>query len=245
MKVPKYLLHSHALARGGDTIFPVRAGTTAQDWPATRELSPVVPLSRYYLFLKRLVDLLLAISLLIATLPFWLLIGVAIKLASPGPVIHVQTRLGRHGVSFRFYKFRTMMDGAEGQLDQLKAYSDLDGPVFKMRNDPRVTRVGRLLRRASLDELPQLINVLRGDMSLVGPRPPLASEVAKYRNADWIRLAVKPGLTSLWAINGRSQCSFEEWMNYDRCYVETMSLALDAAILLRTVRVVLLGIGAY
>src|SRR5207244_478459 len=117
--------------------------------------------------------------------------------------------------------------------------------VFKMRNDPRVTRFGRVLRKSSLDELPQLVNVLWGNMSLVGPRPPLASEVGRYRSSDRIRLAVKPGLTSLWAVNGRSRCTFEQWMEYDRYYVEKMSLGMDLAILLQTVWTVLRGSGAY
>ncbi|MDQ6947127.1 MAG: sugar transferase [Actinomycetota bacterium] len=212
---------------------------------SANEVIFTVRLSNYYLFVKRPVEVALALSMLLATWPLWLVVAVAIKVDSPGPIIHVQRRLGRHGVPFRFYKFRTMVVGAERHLDQLRRHSDVDGPVFKMRNDPRVTRVGRFLRRSSIDELPQLINVLRGDMSLVGPRPPLSSEAKLYRKSDWIRLAVKPGLTSLWAVNGRSRCSFEEWMRYDRDYIEKMSLSLDTMILIQTVWVVLRGSGAY
>jgi lipopolysaccharide/colanic/teichoic acid biosynthesis glycosyltransferase len=134
---------------------------------------------------------------------------------------------------------------AEGRLDELLACNEIDGPVFKIRNDPRVTRVGGFLRRTSLDELPQLINVLKGDMSMVGPRPPLPREVDEYRPSDIFRLSVKPGLTCLWQISGRSNVSFDQWMEYDREYVRDMSLWLDLGILLRTVGAVLTMRGAY
>jgi lipopolysaccharide/colanic/teichoic acid biosynthesis glycosyltransferase len=182
---------------------------------------------------------------LVATLPIWLAIWVAIKLDSPGPAIFVQTRVGQHGHRFRFYKFRSMHIDAEQRLTDLRAQNEVDGPVFKMRRDPRVTRVGGFLRRMSLDELPQLINVLKGEMSLVGPRPPLPTEVESYRPDDMIRLSVKPGLTCLWQIRGRSSCSFDQWMEYDREYTEGISLWLDVTILVRTVWAVVSARGAY
>jgi exopolysaccharide biosynthesis polyprenyl glycosylphosphotransferase len=194
---------------------------------------------------KRLVDVLLAGVGLIAALPLWLGIAIAIKLDSPGPVIFVQERVGQHGRRFRFYKFRSMYIDAEQRFADVKRHNEVEGPVFKMRKDPRVSRVGILLRRTSLDELPQLINVLKGDMSLVGPRPPLPAEVAEYRPADLVRLSVKPGLTCLWQINGRSNVGFDQWMEYDREYVRNMSFWLDLRILARTVGAVLSMRGAF
>jgi lipopolysaccharide/colanic/teichoic acid biosynthesis glycosyltransferase len=157
----------------------------------------------------------------------------------------MQERVGLHGRRFRFYKFRSMYVDAEQRLAEVQAHNEIDGPVFKMRNDPRVSRVGALLRRTSLDELPQLLNVLMGDMSLVGPRPPLPREVEKYRPSDLVRLSVKPGLTCLWQIRGRSNVGFDKWMEYDREYVRNMSFLLDVQILLRTVWVVISCRGAY
>jgi exopolysaccharide biosynthesis polyprenyl glycosylphosphotransferase len=195
--------------------------------------------------LKRLLDIVLATVGLAAMLPLWLGIAVAIKLDSPGPAIFVQERVGLHGRRFRFFKFRSMYANAEQRLAEVMAHNETDGPVFKMRNDPRITRVGAILRRSSLDELPQLVNVLKGEMSLVGPRPPLPREVEQYRPGDAIRLSVKPGLTCLWQISGRSHVGFDQWMEYDREYVRNMSLLLDVQILLRTVWVVISCRGAY
>ena len=199
----------------------------------------------YESVLKRLLDITLACIALVAISPVWLVIVVAIRLDSPGPAIFVQDRVGRKGTVFRFYKFRSMYVDAEERLADLQAHNETDGPVFKMRNDPRVSRVGALLRQTSLDELPQLINVLKGDMSLVGPRPPLPKEVAHYRPGDAIRLSVRPGLTCLWQIRGRSTVGFEQWMEFDREYVRNMSLWLDVGILVRTVGAVLSMKGAY
>ncbi len=195
--------------------------------------------------LKRFIDVVLAAVVLIAAAPLWLLIAVAIKLDSPGAVIFAQERVGQHGRLFRFYKFRSMHVDAERRFAEVRQNNEVEGPVFKMRRDPRVSSVGAILRRTSLDELPQLINVLKGDMSLVGPRPPLPREVAEYRPADLVRLSVKPGLTCLWQVNGRSNVGFEQWMEYDRQYVSNMSLWLDLAILARTVGAVLSMRGAY
>jgi exopolysaccharide biosynthesis polyprenyl glycosylphosphotransferase len=195
--------------------------------------------------LKRLVDVVLATLGLVATLPLWLGIVLAIRLDSPGPAFFIQERVGFKERRFRFYKFRSMYVDAEQRLAEVQAHNEIDGPVFKMRNDPRVSRAGGFLRRTSLDELPQLINVLKGDMSLVGPRPPLPREVEQYRPGDMVRLSVKPGLTCLWQIRGRSQVGFDQWMEYDREYVRNLSLGLDLQILLRTVWVVITCRGAY
>lgn len=199
----------------------------------------------YENFFKRLLDIVLAGAGLLGSLPLWLAIVVAIRLDSSGPAIFVQERVGLNGRRFRFYKFRSMYIDAEQRLADVIAGNEIDGPVFKMRNDPRITTVGALLRRTSLDELPQLINVLKGDMSLVGPRPPLPREVEHYRPSDLVRLQVRPGLTCLWQVSGRSNVSFDQWMEYDRLYVRHMSLWLDVSILLRTVGAVLSMRGAY
>lgn len=195
--------------------------------------------------IKRGLDLVLATVGLIGSLPIWLAIVIAIRLDSPGPAIFVQERVGLHGRRFRFYKFRSMYVDAEARLAEVQAHNEMDGPVFKIRKDPRVSNVGAFLRRTSLDELPQLLNVIAGDMSLVGPRPPLPREVEQYRPGDIVRLSVKPGLTCLWQIRGRSNVGFDQWMEFDREYVRNMSLWLDIRILLKTVLVVFSGSGAY
>lgn len=195
--------------------------------------------------LKRALDLTLASVGLVLALPIWLAVVVAIKLDSPGPVIFVQERVGRDGRPFRFYKFRSMQVDAEQRLAEVQHQNDVDGPVFKMRRDPRVSRVGAILRRASLDELPQLINVLKGEMSLVGPRPPVRREVDRYRPEDMVRLSVRPGLTCLWQVRGRSNVGFDTWMEYDREYIMGLSLWLDLKILVQTVGAVISCRGAY
>ncbi|HEY4028034.1 MAG TPA: sugar transferase [Candidatus Dormibacteraeota bacterium] len=192
-----------------------------------------------------MLDLALASVVLFATLPIWLVIAIAVRIDSPGPAIFVQERVGLRGRRFRFYKFRSMTNGADRMKSQLRHLSEVDGPVFKLRIDPRVTRVGGFLRRTSLDELPQLINVLKGEMSLVGPRPPVPEEVAQYRPSDMIRLAVKPGLTCWWQVRGRSGVDFETWMAFDREYVYGLSFLVDVKILLQTLTAVLSTRGAY
>ena len=207
-------------------------------WVDRRSLS-------YDAFFKRLIDVLIAGLVLVAAMPILLAILVAVRLDTPGPAIFVQERVGRRGRTFRFYKFRSMFVDAEVRKAEVLSRNEVDGPVFKMRRDPRVTRVGGFLRRTSLDELPQLVNVLKGEMSMVGPRPPLPREVAQYRPSDMIRLSVKPGLTCLWQIRGRSTIGFEKWMEYDREYVRNLSPWLDLSILVRTVWAVLSCRGAY
>ncbi len=199
----------------------------------------------YETFLKRCLDVAIAGFGLVASFPIWLAIVIAIRIDSPGPAIFVQERVGLHGRRFRFYKFRSMHRDAETRLRDIQKHNEVDGPVFKMRRDPRVTRVGAFLRRTSLDELPQLINVLKGDMSMVGPRPPLPREVAQYRPSDMIRLSVKPGLTCLWQVRGRSTVDFDTWMAYDREYVTGLSAWMDLTILVRTVWAVLSCRGAF
>ena len=195
--------------------------------------------------LKRVLDVVMASLGLVATLPIWLAIIIAIKLDSAGPAIFVQERVGLYGRRFRFYKFRSMYVDAEARLTELLHRNETDGPIFKMRRDPRMSRVGAILRRTSLDELPQLINVLRGEMSIVGPRPALPREVEHYRPEDMVRLSVKPGLTCLWQVRGRSTLGFDLWMEYDREYVRSLSLWTDIRILVRTVGAVLSCRGAY
>jgi exopolysaccharide biosynthesis polyprenyl glycosylphosphotransferase len=202
------------------------------------------PTNQVQLLTKRLVDLAAASVLLLLTLPLQALIVLGIKLSSEGPVLFRQVRCGLSGRLFTLYKFRTMVENAEAQLDELLHLNEMTGPVFKLRFDPRVTRLGRLLRRFSLDELPQLWNVLKGDMSLVGPRPPIPQEVAQYQRWQKRRLSMKPGLTCLWQISGRNEVDFDRWMELDLEYIDTWSPVLDLKILLKTIPVVLSGRGA-
>ncbi len=194
---------------------------------------------------KRLVDVAgAAIGLLILGPLVMLPVAILIKLTSPGPVFFRQKRSGLHGRLFTMYKFRSMVSNAEMLRSELEAFNEMSGPVFKMRDDPRVTPVGRFLRRTSLDELPQLWNVLKGEMSLVGPRPPIPSEVEQYTPWHRRRLSMKPGLTCLWQISGRNEVDFDQWMKLDLQYIDNWSLWLDLRILVRTIPVVLGGLGA-
>ena len=170
--------------------------------------------------------------------------ALGIKLTSPGPVLFRQLRCGLHGRPFTFLKFRSMQIDAEELKPHLAPFNEMDGPAFKMTNDPRVTPIGRLLRRTSLDELPQLWNILRGDMSFVGPRPAVLEEVRQYEPWQRRRLSMKPGLTCLWQVSGRNELTFEEWMRLDLEYIDNWSLWLDVKIALKTIPAVLLGRGA-
>ena len=199
------------------------------------------------LFVKEwLIDRPLALILLIALAPFVLAIAIGIRVTSPGPIIFRQDRAGKHGKPFVMYKFRSMSNDAEMRRAELEPFNQMNGPVFKVEGDPRVTPFGRWLRRTSMDELPQLANVLFGDMSLVGPRPLPLYEVERFENtAQRRRLSVKPGLTCLWQISGRNQVrDFEDWVKLDLDYIDHWSLGLDFKILLRTVPAVLTGLGA-
>ena len=195
------------------------------------------------LFVKRGMDLVLAIIGIILTAPIMLICSVAIKLTSPGPVLFRQQRSGLSGRGFAMYKFRTMDPDAEERRAAVAHLNEAAGPVFKIRDDPRVTWVGRVLRRWSLDELPQLFNVLLGDMSIVGPRPPIPSEVVQYDRWQRRRLSMRPGLTCLWQIKGRHRLGFDEWMELDLFYIDNWSLKLDFLIMCRTVATVLAGTG--
>jgi exopolysaccharide biosynthesis polyprenyl glycosylphosphotransferase len=195
--------------------------------------------------LKRTFDLVIAGAGLILTAPIWLVAAIAIKLDSPGPVLYRQRRVGEGGRPFVMLKFRSMYVDAEQRLAELRPLSEVDGPLFKLRTDPRVTRVGRVLRRWSLDELPQLWNVIRGDMSLVGPRPPLPEEVAAYEEWHFARLEAPPGITGLWQVSGRSELSFEDYVRRDLFYIENWSLAYDLFIVLKTIPIVISRRGAY
>jgi len=203
-----------------------------------------VPESAGQLAIKRLLDIAVSLSLLMGLSPFFLLIAVLIKLETRGPVFFLQERVGVNQRRFKIYKFRSMVADAEDQRKRLDALNEADGPVFKIRNDPRITRVGRFIRKYSIDELPQLINVLNGEMSLVGPRPPIPAEVEQYTWDQRRRLSVKPGMTGLWQVSGRSDLSFKEWVELDLQYIDSWSIWEDFMILLKTFRVVIEGRGA-
>jgi lipopolysaccharide/colanic/teichoic acid biosynthesis glycosyltransferase len=194
---------------------------------------------------KRAFDIVLSATALLVLLPVFLLLAILIRLDSPGPVIFKQLRAGRGGRPFAFYKFRSMFVDAERQRAQLEALNEQAGPVFKIRKDPRITRVGRLLRRWSLDETPQLWNVLKGDCSLVGPRPPTLDEVAGYERWQRRRLNVTGGITGLWQVSGRSEVGFLEWMRMDMRYIANRGLRQDLVLLVKSVPAVLFGRGAY
>ena len=196
-------------------------------------------------FLKRLLDILISAAVLILGSPIHLAIALAIKLESSGPVLYAAERVGQEGKPFRMFKFRSMREDAESLRSALADHNQADGPLFKMANDPRRTRVGAWLRRLSLDELPQFWNILRGDMSLVGPRAPLAEEVDQYEDWQRRRLSVKPGLTGLWQVNGRSNVPFEEMVMMDIYYIDNWSVGLDINLIIRTIPAVLRRDGAY
>jgi exopolysaccharide biosynthesis polyprenyl glycosylphosphotransferase len=208
-------------------------------------LISAVPTGAYVSWGKRLLDFVVSVAALVIVLPFVPFIALAIRFDSPGPLLYRSVRLGRNGRPFVFYKFRSMVVGAHESARYVRHLNEIEGPVFKSARDPRVTRVGRFLRRTSIDELPQLWNVLRGDMTLVGPRPPIPEEAEAYEPWQRLRLEVKPGLTCLWQVSGRSKLGFAEWMRLDIQYIQTMSLRSDLKILLRTIPAVLSREGAY
>lgn len=198
-----------------------------------------------YSFFKRLLDVVVAVIIMILLIPVIPLIAIMIKLDSPGPVFFKQDRVGKGGRVFKFYKFRSMYREAEQQKHQVESLNEQEGPIFKVKSDPRVTTVGRFLRRSSLDEIPQIFNVLKGDMSIVGPRPHMPDEVAQYQPWHRQRLDVMPGITCLWQISGRSHVSFNEWMRLDMEYVSNRSLKTDFMIFLKTIPAVIARRGAY
>jgi lipopolysaccharide/colanic/teichoic acid biosynthesis glycosyltransferase len=202
------------------------------------------PVARSQHLAKRMLDLTVAVAALVLSLPVLVGAVLAVKATSPGPALFRQRRVGRDGRPFTILKLRTMVADAEARRDDVLHLNEADGPLFKISADPRVTPVGRVLRKLSIDELPQLVNVVRGDMSVVGPRPALPSEVAEWAPELHDRLLVRPGITGLWQVSGRSDCSFDDYVRYDLEYVDTWTVTTDLAILARTVPLVLLARGA-
>ena len=229
------------------SIVSAKLAHTRTDELAGNSFIMIYPRTPEYLslFVKRAFDFTLSLIGLIALLPVFIVVAILIKLTSPGPVVFAQKRLGFNKRIFSVYKFRTMVIDAEEKLAEIDHLNEVSGPVFKIKNDPRVTGLGKFLRKASIDELPQLFNVLKGDMSLVGPRPLPVRDYLGFRQ-DWQRrrFCVRPGLTCLWQVNGRSSIPFEEWMALDMQYIDHRSLWLDLQILIRTIPAVLKGLGA-
>lgn len=187
-----------------------------------------------YYFIKRTMDIIFSVVALIVLSPVFLVVAILIKFESKGNCIFSQERIGIRGKKFKMYKFRSMVTNAEKLKEKLNDKNEMDGPMFKMKEDPRVTKVGKILRKTSIDELPQLVNILRGDMSLVGPRPSLQKEVMQFE--DWMmkRLMVKPGLTCYWQVSGRSDISFEEWMKLDLKYIRERNILVDIKLIIKT-----------
>ncbi len=209
------------------------------------EVMELLSLPSSWLIIKRIFDITASFIILVFLLPVFAVLAVAIKIDSRGPAIFKQIRVGKNGRRFVFYKFRTMVKDAEQQKEGLMKRNEATGPIFKIKDDPRITRIGKWLRKTSLDELPQFYNVLKGEMSLVGPRPPLQDEVNEYSAMELKRLLVLPGITGMWQINGRSDSSFEGMMGQDLLYIRNWSFWLDLKILVRTVPAVLSKRGAY
>lgn len=197
-----------------------------------------------YEFVKRVFDVICSAAALVVLSPLFLAAAIAVK-TDGGPVFYSQTRVGKDGKRFRMYKFRSMCPGAEHMLEELLEYNEVDGAAFKMRDDPRITKVGKFIRKYSIDELPQLVNILKGDMSIVGPRPPLEREVAQYDGYQMQRLTVTPGLTCYWQAYGRSELSFEDWMDMDMKYIQHRNLLLDIQLIIKTAFAVIFKRGAY
>ena len=191
--------------------------------------------SKIYLFVKRLIDVFGSLSGLIILSPVIIIVSLLIKLDSKGPIIFSQERVGLNGKKFKMYKFRSMIVNAEELKKKIEHLNEMSGPMFKIRNDPRITKVGKVIRKTSIDELPQLINVLKGEMSLVGPRPSLPCEVNKFEFWMLRRLSVKPGLTCYWQVSGRNNIEFNEWMKLDIKYIEDRSLLTDIKLIFKTV----------
>jgi exopolysaccharide biosynthesis polyprenyl glycosylphosphotransferase len=220
---------SRAETSEGDSVITIYSGAM-RGWP---------------ILLKRGIDILFSLILLLLVAPWLIIVALLIKFSSPGPIFFIQERVGLNKRKFRLYKFRTMVAGAEKMMTQLEHLNELSGPVFKIKNDPRMTRVGKYLRRTSIDELPQLLNVLRGDMSLVGPRPMAVRDYEKF-DQDWQRrrFSVRPGITCLWQVNGRNCVPFEKGMELDMDYIDHWSIGLDFKIIAKTIPAVLRGTGA-
>ena len=203
-----------------------------------------IPHNVYALAVKKIVDINISLFMTICLSPVLLMIAILIKIQSPGPIIYKQTRVGLRGRLFNLYKFRTMVINAEAHRMDLEKENEMDGPVFKIKDDPRVTKIGKFLRKTGLDELPQLFNILKGEMSLIGPRPPIPSETIQYKRWQLRRLSVKPGLSCFWQIKpDRNNIKFEKWMELDLAYIDNWSLRLDFVIFLKTIKTVFLRTG--
>lgn len=227
-------------ARGGTKIAAIRASA----YYIYKKYSWVVIVESTYFF-KRVFDIIASLILLIALSPLFLITALAIKIEDPGSAFYSQTRVGKWGKLFTMIKFRSMVVGADKIKDKLLDQDEAGGVIFKIKRDPRITRVGRIVRKLSIDELPQLWNVLKGDMSLVGPRPPVPREVAEYEYSDRRRLDAIPGITCIWQVSGRSDIDFEGQVKLDVQYIESQSFWSDMNILFKTIPAVLLGKGAY
>jgi lipopolysaccharide/colanic/teichoic acid biosynthesis glycosyltransferase len=235
-----------AVDGGGEPVIDLAGRRSPIELHVVRAASRgLLAASRLQLAAKRAFDVVASLGLLLACLPVLATVAVAVALTSRGPVLYRQERIGKDGRPFRMLKFRSMRLGAHEEREGLRDRNRASGPAFKIPNDPRLTRIGRMIRRFSIDELPQLINVLRGEMSLVGPRPPLPEEVEEYDERQRGRLAVTPGLTCIWQVSGRSDVDFDTWVAMDLEYIETWTLGRDLGIVLRTVPAVLSGRGAY
>ena len=199
-----------------------------------------------YRYIKRLFDIVASSIAVVILSPVFLIIAICIKVDDPkGPVFYSQTRVGKDGKHFKMYKFRSMVTNADELLAELQAKNEVNGAMFKIKNDPRITRVGRFIRKYSLDELPQLINVVGGSMTIVGPRPPLVNEVAQYSDYDKQRLMVKPGATGMWQVGGRNDVDFAEMVELDLTYIQERSIWLDLKIMFETVKIMIVPNGAY
>ncbi len=235
----------------GDTPLRLRPGTPSRlpsppSAPVVLDAAAIDVTEPFgYAFTKRALDLIVGGAILLLLLPVIPVVAFMIRLDSEGPVFYRQERVGKNGRNFKFYKFRSMRVDSDRLRAELEKSNELAGPVFKMKNDPRVTSVGAFLRRSSLDEIPQIFNVLKGDMSIVGPRPALPGEVAKYEAWHRRRLDVKPGITCLWQVAGRSHVGFDEWMRLDVEYMSRRSVRTDLGIFVKTIPAVIARRGAY
>jgi exopolysaccharide biosynthesis polyprenyl glycosylphosphotransferase len=238
---------------GEGAVLDLRHDEVVLELPGGRELAPpalapargLLAARPWQRIVKRAIDIVGSVVALFVLLPLLIATALAIALTSRGPILYVQERVGRNGRRFSMLKFRSMRDGADESRGDLMPLNDVEGPHFKMREDPRITPVGRVIRKLSIDELPQLINVLRGEMSLVGPRPPLPEEVVTYGVHEMQRLAVTPGITCIWQVRGRSDLDFHTWVEMDLEYIRNWNLRLDLRLLALTIPAVLSTRGAY
>jgi exopolysaccharide biosynthesis polyprenyl glycosylphosphotransferase len=228
-----------------DVVIDLTSDVLALPATAERGVGGLANAGPLQLALKRVIDVVGSALMIVLLSPLFLVSALAIRVSSTGPALFRQERVGKDGRLFRMYKFRSMRLSAHDERDEVVHLNEARGPVFKIRDDPRLTTVGRVIRKLSIDELPQLFNVLRGDMSLVGPRPPLLEEVETYEPHELRRLSVRPGITCIWQVSGRSDLEFETWVEMDLEYIDTWTLRRDLELLLRTLPAVLSGRGAY